>query len=219
MTKFRFLLLAATVLFSFSLSSQTKYKVGDFWPNPAADVSDPAQVAEIQGIVFEVSEDGAHGKVFSLKEGSGLKWSAVGGADYTDDENDGMANFEILMVLEPEFEGYPAFAWCAALGEGWYIPAINELKVLREAWGMTNAKRKELNKRIKAVGGDPLNNSVYVESKGAEVSAVYFSSTENPEKRNKAFCLSFNSQSSATDGVKKISDTAENLRYRAVKTF
>ena len=25
-------------------------------------------------------------------------------------------------------EKYPAFAWCADLGEGWYLPALEELK-------------------------------------------------------------------------------------------
>lgn len=213
-------LLTFVLSLSVPLSAQTRtYKVGDYYPDPDVNLSEPSEVSKVEGIVFEVNADGTHGKIFSLKEGSGLKWSTVGGADYTDDEDNGMANLDILQVLEPDFETYPAFIWCAALGEGWYIPAINELVVLREAWGRTSAKKKELNRKIKAAGGDALSNAFYVKAKDADVSAYYVSSTENPEKRNKIFCLSFNSYSQATDAVKKLSDSAENLRFRAVKTF
>ncbi len=211
----RLFLIAAATTVSAALSAQT-YKVGDYYPNPDADLSDASGV---EGIVFEVSEDGKHGKIFSLQEGRNLKWSTVGGADYTDDENDGQMNSDIIMVLEPEFNGYPAFQWAASLGEGWYIPAIGELEALREAWGTTNAQRRALNKKIEAAGGTPLSNSVHVSSKGGNMSAVYYSSTENPQKRNKVMSLSFNSFSGPSDGVKKLSDSAENLLFRAVKKF
>lgn len=215
MKTLQFILTAAAMTVSAALSAQT-YKVGDYYPGPDADLSDASSV---EGIVFEVSEDGKHGKIFSLKEGRNLKWSTVGGADYTDDENDGQMNSDIIMVLEPEFNGYPAFQWAASLGDGWYIPAIGELEVLRDAWGTTNAQRRALNKKIEAAGGIPLSNSVHVSSKGENMSAVYYSSTENPQKRNKVMSLSFNSFSGPTDGVKKLSDSAENLLFRAVKKF
>ena len=218
MKTIRLFFFAAAMSVSAALSAQT-YEVGDYYPDPDVNVDDASAAAKVEGIVFEVSEDGKHGKIFSLKEGSGLKWSEIGGADYTDDENDGQMNYDIIKVLEPEFNGYPAFQWAASLGEGWYLPAINELVVLREAWGTTNAKRKALNKKIEAVGGTPLSNSVYVSSKGANASAVYYSSTENPQKRNKIMSLSFNSFSDPADGVKKLSNSAENLLFRAVKTF
>lgn len=187
-----------------------KYSIGDCYPKDGSPV---------EGIVFEVSEDGQHGKVFSLAEGFGLKWRTIGDADYTDDRDNGMNNFEIITAMEPEYDGYPAFAWCASLGDGWYIPAINELIKIRDSWGKSQKERKALNTKIKEVGGTPLSDAVYVKAKDAKVSAIYYSSTENGLKRQKIYCLSFNSASTEADGLKKMSDSVENLLFRAVKAF
>lgn len=214
----RFVLIAAMIVSLMPAMAQT-FKVGDFYPDPNVNLEDPAAVARIEGVVFSVTEDGKHGSIFSMKEGKGLKWSVLGGPDYTEDKENGQANFEAIKALEPDFYGYPAFVWCASLGEGWYIPAINELMVMRDAWGITQAQRRALNKKIEQAGGDPLRQSVYVEAKGQNSSAMYYSSTEVAEKQNKIYSLSFNSNSAAGDGLKKLSDSAENLLYRAVKRF
>lgn len=213
------IVLLAVMLVSLMPAMAQTYKVGDFYPDPSVSLEDQAAVAKIEGVVFSVSEDGKHGSIFSMKEGKGLKWSVLGGPDYTDDKENGQANFEAIKALEPDFYGYPAFVWCASLGEGWYIPAINELMVMRNAWGMTQAQRRALNKKIEQAGGDPLRQSVYVESRGQNMSVVYYSSTELAEKQNKIYSLSFNSNSGPADGLKKLSDSAENLLYRAVKRF
>lgn len=214
----RFVLIAAMIVSLLPAMAQT-FKVGDFYPDPNVNLEDPAAVARIEGVVFSVTEDGKHGSIFSMKEGKGLKWSVLGGPDYTEDKENGQANFEAIKALEPDFYGYPAFVWCASLGEGWYIPAINELMVMRDAWGITQAQRRALNKKIEQAGGDPMRQSVYVEAKGQNSSAMYYSSTEVAEKQNKIYSLSFNSNSAAGDGLKKLSDSAENLLYRAVKRF
>ena len=90
---------------------------------------------------------------------------------------------------------------------------------MRDAWGMTQAKRRALNARIQKAGCDPIQQSIFVQSRGNNMSAQYYSSTENPEKRNKIYTLSFNSTSAPADGLKKISDSMENLLFRAVKQF
>lgn len=213
-----FLSLAALLGLMLPAAAQT-YKVGDYYPDPNADLKNPAEVGLIEGIVFEVSADGQHGKVFSLREGSSLKWSTSGGADYTDNENDGSLNFEAVRGMDPDFEDYPAFAWCASLGEGWYIPSVNEVLAIRKAWGATQAQRKALNARIEAAGGTPLSATAFVSARNATMSACYYSSTEHPQKRNKILSVSFNSASPAADGLKKASDSAENLLFRAVKAF
>lgn len=214
----RLVLIAAMIVSLMPAMAQT-FKVGDFYPDPNVNLDDAGAVAKIEGVVFSVTEDGKHGSIFSLKEGKGLKWSVLGGPDYTDDKENGQANFDALKILEPDFYGYPAFIWCASLGEGWYIPAINELMVMRDAWGVTQAQRRALNKKIEQAGGDPMRQSVYVEAKGQNSSAMYYSSTEVAEKQNKIYSLSFNSNSAAGEGLKKLSDSAENLLYRAVKRF
>ena len=147
----RLVLIAAMIVSLMPAMAQT-FKVGDFYPDPNVNLDDAGAVAAIEGVVFLVSEDGKSGKIFSLKEGKGLKWSVTGDVDYTEDTDDGMSNFNTVRAMEPDFYSYPAFAWCASLGEGWYIPAINELVAMREAWGMTQAKRRALNSRIQKTG-------------------------------------------------------------------
>lgn len=218
MKKTYLLTLLVALCVSVSAFSQT-YKVGDYYPNPTVDPSNPEDVGKVEGIVFEVSSDGKHGKIFSLKEGRGLKWSNIGASDYTDSRDNGKNNMDIIQAIEPEFDGYPAFAWAASLGEGWYIPAIDELTSLRSFWGPTNRDRKAINARIEAVGGTPLATSYYVEAKGARLNAYYYSSTENADKSNKIWSLSFNSTSGPVDALKKSSDTQENLVFRAIKVF
>ena len=198
----------------------TVYEVGDYYPDPDADVSDPDAAAAVEGVVFYVDETGQHGKIISLEEGSMLKWNTTGAADYTDDTADGMVNFQTVMKKDPDFGEYPAFAWCAGLGEGWYIPAIDEVKQMRSAWGATTAEREAFNAKFTAIGAVPFSSSVYVSSKGKEQSAYYYSSTEDSGTRNKIWSLSFStSDGDPVSGVKKSSDTQENLLYRAIKVF
>ena len=100
------------------------YRVGDYY-----------NVDGKEGVVFEVSEDGRHGKIVSLKRSSErLLWSSnydeqnrsIGAAD----ENDGSKNMAKVMQIPGWRDKYPAFAWCASLGEGWYLPAKEELETI-----------------------------------------------------------------------------------------
>lgn len=97
------------------------YKVGDYYDDGTK-----------QGVVFEVSEDGRHGKIVSL-ERSKQRWCSV--AEFHEgiktgatDQANGMTNQRIIEQIDNWRNKYPAFAWCADLGEGWYLPAIEESK-------------------------------------------------------------------------------------------
>lgn len=193
------------------------YKVGDYYPDPNVDVTDAEAVKTVEGIVFSVTDEGAHGKILSLVESCGLKWNTTGAGDATLDEDDGAVNWDTIKAKDASFSNYPAFAWCASLGDGWYIPAINELITLRTAWGTTLAEKTAFNNRISAVGGEQLKSSALVGSSAK--SAYYYSSTEKESAANKALSLSFNSMSGASDGLKKTSDSQANLIFRAIKKF
>ncbi len=99
------------------------YKVGDYYDD-----------GKKQGVVFEVSADGKHGKIISLTESSEkLKWSSDSEEQKrligADDKMNGANNMAKVKSIAGWSEKYPAFAWCANLGEGWYLPAIDELKL------------------------------------------------------------------------------------------
>lgn len=102
-------------------TTQGPYAVGDYYCENGK-----------QGVVFEVSADGMHGKIVYLKRildndywlRPKSKMKFVGATN----EDDGEMNMQIIQGVEGWRTSYPLFAACGALGSGWYLPAINELK-------------------------------------------------------------------------------------------
>ncbi len=121
------------------------YKVGDLYDENGK-----------RGVVFEVSADGKHGKIVSLVESDKeLKWASndsrrekIGASS----ETNGAVNMAVVQRIPNWREKYPAFAWCADLGEGWYLPAIDELKAIYNIlnlrpeyyWSSTESKEEEI---------------------------------------------------------------------------
>ena len=111
------------------------YKVGDIYDENGK-----------KGVVFEVSADGRHGKIVSLnKSGKRLRWANNVFDSWREEigaysETNGAVNMAVVQRI-PNWRGkYPAFAWCADLGEGWYLPAINELKAISDISNILNAE-------------------------------------------------------------------------------
>ena len=110
------------------------YKVGDIYDENGK-----------RGVVFEVSADGKHGKIVSLVEDY-LQWSKefkgwtkeIG----ADSETNGAVNMAVVQRIPNWREKYPAFAWCADLGEGWYLPAIDELEAIYNIRKILNLRRE-----------------------------------------------------------------------------
>lgn len=99
------------------------WKVGDYY-----------NVDGKEGVVFWVDETGRHGKIVSLDEVI-KKWCSdaeykKGLTGIASDEYDGMKNLQSIQMINDWQNKYPAFAWCADHGDGWYLPAIEELKLL-----------------------------------------------------------------------------------------
>lgn len=97
-------------------------------------VGDYYNVDGKEGVVFWVDATGKHGKIVSMDQ-TELQWC-------TDDEynkkltgiatdsSNGLNNLRSIMKIDEWRNKYPAFAWCADHGDGWYLPAIDELKEL-----------------------------------------------------------------------------------------
>ena len=97
------------------------YKVGDYYNDGVRE-----------GVVFEVSADGKHGKIVSMEQSAEeLQWSSDSAEQKrligADSETDGAANMAKVKAISGWREKYPVFKWCADLGEGWYLPAKEEL--------------------------------------------------------------------------------------------
>lgn len=161
-------------------------------PAPAQywQVARPYEIGEwydrdgVQGIVCALNEDRTHGLILSLDE-IYLHWSEYDKSDLrlvgADDTADGEANMEkvaaYIAANGASWDDFPAFKWCRDKGEGWYLPAINELLQIGNNFnGGTRTKfdrhaRNRFNNALKEHGGERMDRLVY-----------YFSSTERNEK-------------------------------------
>ncbi len=98
------------------------YKVGDYYNDGTKE-----------GVVFDVWDGGKHGKIVSLDQKK-LQWCTneqykkkiIVGAE---SKTDGKANTDKIMARTDSAE-YPAFVWCRNKDDVWYLPAIEELKLL-----------------------------------------------------------------------------------------
>ncbi len=140
------------------------YQVGDYYNRNGK-----------QGIVFEVSADGRHGKIVSLNQ-TGAQWCSdeeynrkieTGASDKTT----GMNNQRKIQQISGWREKYPAFAYCADQGEGWYLPAIEELK----QFTLNDTVHDAVNRTLQAKGGTKLFDK-------GDYGKTYWSSTESDYK-------------------------------------
>ncbi len=83
-----------------------------------------------KGTVFYVTEDGTHGKIVSDASEDVMYWATEVSVTGATDQDNGMNNMKVIQAIEGWEEKFPAFAWCAALGESWYLPARNELNAI-----------------------------------------------------------------------------------------
>ena len=150
------------------------YRPGDYY-----------EVDGVVGVVCAVTEDGLHGLVLSLDE-LFLPWCLLHkerlqtvGADSRDD---GRKNMEaVARVIERDglaWSDFPAFEWCHRKGEGWYLPAIDELLTLGHNYNggsrmrLDRDARERFNTMLREHGGRKLDRSIY-----------YLSSTEIDARR------------------------------------
>ncbi len=96
------------------------YKIGDIYDD-----------GRKRGVVFEITPDGKHGKIVSLEQKE-LLWlnsnERISGSVGTLSKSKGKDNLITIQKYSGWQSKYPAFAWCANLGEDWYLPAIDEFK-------------------------------------------------------------------------------------------
>lgn len=138
----------------FGFRSMT-YQVGDYYDD-----------GEKQGVVFEVDGLGRHGKIVSLDEAK-LQWCSEEefdrdvetGATYIKNGRNNQLRIEKIADWRTK---YPAFAWCANQGEGWYLPALVELRVIYRV-------KDKVDRTLKKMSRDKIQN------------AGHWSSTENDE--------------------------------------
>ena len=145
------------------------YKVGDYYNDGTKE-----------GIVFEVSNGGYSGKIVSLEQNK-CKWSEKKVITDATSQTDGMYNMQKIRSLSNWQNDYPAFAWCASLGDGWYLPALDELKAIY-------AQLTAINNTLKAKGKPELSHYYWSSTQDDRVSAWFvYMDTWNAYRNNKFY--------------------------------
>ena len=168
------------------------------------------------GVVVMLTDGGRHGLIMSLDEAC-LAWcnlprkqqKAVGASDRTD----GMKNMEAVEKYIADnnlsWSNFPAFEWCRAKGEGWYLPSINELWSMGTMYlggtriASSRKYRKGFDENVKAAGGTPLSGIM-----------IYHSSTEDKDHRYSLYSHMNSEPPYVQSGYK-----ADDLFVRAVHKF
>ena len=122
------------------------YRVGDYYDDGSK-----------QGVVFEVTGDGLHGKIVSLDQTKDLwcteeqyeKEIIVGTTSY----RDGKANTNRVMA-RADSANFTAVKWCRTKGQEWYLPSIEELELLYQV-------KDEVNKTLQYQSADVLQDEYY----------------------------------------------------------
>lgn len=155
--------------------NETIYGIGDIYDKNG-----------IKGVVIMLTDGGRHGLIMSLDEAC-LPWcnlhrkkqkKAMGASDRHDGMKNMLAIEKYIAENNLSWSNFPAFEWCRAKGEGWYLPSINEIwsagtMFLGGSRVASNRKaRKAFNDNIIVAGGTPLSGIM-----------IYHSSTEDKDAR------------------------------------
>ncbi len=144
------------------------YKVGDYY-----------NVNGKEGVVFYVDASGRHGKIVSMIEppSSYKAWKPrvlaneqIHLEDGASSKTNGATNMRAVVQRPNWSNNYPAFDWCARLGVGWYLPAIEELK----QFTLNGYVRDAVNSTLEAKGGTKLSDSGGYWSSTEELDNGYF---------------------------------------------
>ena len=98
-------------------------------PAPTYAVGDYYNVNGVEGVVFEISDGGRHGKIVSVDQAEEVSWGPYRVNTPADSETNGKANTDAIMALANR-DSYPAFTWCRSKGSNWYLPAKSELQAI-----------------------------------------------------------------------------------------
>lgn len=155
--------------YNYSQPSEVRYVLGQYYDYNG-----------VRGIVCMLNEERTHGLVLSLDEVM-VEWSLfrkgnlveVGAVHRTDGTENMAAVARYIEQTNGKWEDFPAFKWCRELGEGWYLPSVDEMLVIGNNFNGGNRQhidrkmRLLFNENLKAHGGKRIN------AKG-----FYYTSTE-----------------------------------------
>lgn len=175
-----------TLLFPFNISAQGYIKKGDV-----------ISINGIKALVFYVDDSGKHGKAISVKAYRGKKNIYCSKSSLLNDipmntVDDGMINtkslYDYVVENSISLDEFPVYKWCASLGDGWYIPAIEELKEFINYWLGNEVEEADWdNDNIEETTGDISHkqkvNNILLEAGGIPFLNGVFTSTKSDKDK------------------------------------
>lgn len=150
-----------------SPASDSVYEIGDIYDRNG-----------LKGIVVHTTDGGRHGLIMSLISPFYENWktakhdekmwcsrSLASQAIGMTDDNDGMNNQRTLAQAIKanglSWDDFPAFKLCVEMGDGWYLPAINEVEYIVRAMNGGSFQydvfaQENFNTALSNAGGDPI---------------------------------------------------------------
>lgn len=183
---------------SISMVQAQTYKIGDVYDKGG-----------VKGVVFYVDDSGEHGLLVSPSGFKGNKWCTKGQANNTIncyDEKDGAVNMETIATYikdnDASWDEFPLFQWARSLGEGWYIPASDELKLLAKAInGGEEYSEKNINKFAKILKKEKGQGFINKGLGHPDDFMNIYSSTEMRDSQGLVFSLFFQETSGSKFGT------------------
>ena len=174
------------------------YKIGDVYDKGG-----------VKGVVFYVDDSGEHGLLVSPSGFKGNKWCTKEQANNTIncyDEKDGAVNMETIATYikdnDASWDEFPLFQWARSLGEGWYIPASDELKLLAKAInGGEEYSEKNINKFAKILKKEKGQGFINKGLGHPDDFMNIYSSTEMRDSQGLVFSLFFQESSGSKFGT------------------
>lgn len=158
-------------------------KVGDFYysDNTFSSGDAPQAGKNCIGIVFS-NNYGEHKRnlIVSLDE-TASKWCINDTIIKKNSKTDGLKNMEIIQAIDKWDSIFVAFKWAADRGDGWYLPAKEELLALYNTYKINKEK---FNSKLIVSGGTPIDNE------------WYWSSSEHTKKYSWAVSFSYGGSTS-----------------------
>lgn len=157
-------------------------------------VGDYYEVGSVKGVVVWVDESKLKGKIISLDETTADVWSTSNRTTGAQSTTDGKSNTEKVKALDNSLASFPAFKWCVEKGEGWYLPASDEVKCF--------------------LAIAPVINAVLTEHGGTALDSYYWSSTESDSnsETNAYWIYGYNGSTTTNDDSKTSPEDANFVR-------
>ena len=164
-------------------AAATGWAVGDYY-----------EVGNVKGVVVWVDESKLKGKIISLDETTADVWSTSNRTTGAQSTTDGKGNTAKVKALDNSLASFPAFKWCVEKGEGWYLPASDEVKCF--------------------LAIAPVINAVLTEHGGTALDSYYWSSTESDSnsETNAYWIYGYNGSTTTNDDSKTSPEDANFVR-------